>query len=1176
MKLTHIKIAGFKSFSDPIHIPVPSKLVGIVGPNGCGKSNVIDAARWVLGEMSAKQLRGSSMQDVIFNGSGERKAGSRASVELIFDNSLGKAGGLWAKYGEISVKRIIDRSGESSYFLNNQHVRRRDVADMFLGTGLGGRGYAIIEQGMISRIIEAKPEELRGFLEEAAGTSKYRERRRETELRLRDTRDNLHRVEDIREELSKQVSHLGNQAKMAAKYNDIQGQIRLFRGELAKWKQTEASISKKKYQDQVNSINLELEKINSELTGIHNEVESKKEEHESATKVVDLQQKNLYEVNANISKIEQKIEFLKETQEKTEERLTEIRIENQSQVNLKQDALTNLAQQEEELQRVALLEAESKSVLDKHKSQLPIMEEELRSARTQQEGHNQKSSSARQALELVKTKKEHSEQVQSRLINRLNRLELEKNDLVLPDTSGLVRIDSELKQCESEVSEQMNALAEAEKSLPINSNKLSAVGESFEANQKQLNDINARIEALQHIQSRAKGAKELKLWMERYSIPAVSYLWEEISIKDGWENALEAVLRERINSVEVSDLSKIISLLKDAPPTKISFHTASQIPIFEEKSHNQALDPLIDYVNCSSTEILSVLKDWLSGVYVLLDPSKGLECKGLLGQGELLVTREGHIINSAGISFHAPDSELHGVLGRQKEIEGLEKSRVSIHGKGADLAVEMEGVRAKVNENNELIKSVRKKLSSLQDKSHSIKLKHVRLTELAERVSTRGGQIIKEMTEIEEDKTKEEEKILKSQEAAEDLLQVVSDLNGLEVGIKNRCDKAEEDLKSHQELCELSQMKYQQSEYELRTLKEKIHGINQSLNLINENILRLNDQEKTLADELIGEDRDHLQDRLTEFLETQASKEESLRLARNDFDELEARLRDLDKRRLGLDFEKSPLQEKISDYRLKEQESSLAEKGYADQINELGFSDEEMASINSSESSNEEALELNIQKLSKQIERMGAVNLAAVDELQVAADRKEYLDKQSADLTDAVNTLDNAIKKIDVETRQQLQQTFDEVNGNFGKMFPALFGGGEATLSLTDSHILTAGIQVMARPPGKKNTSIQSLSGGEKALTALALVFSLFQLNPAPFCLLDEVDAPLDDSNTSRFCEVVTKMSEVTQFVFVTHNKITMEMAHQLIGVTMHELGVSKIVSVDIEQALKMNEEAAA
>ena len=573
MKLTHIKIAGFKSFADPIHIPVPSHLVGIVGPNGCGKSNVIDAARWVLGEMSAKQLRGSLMQDVIFDGSGDRKPAFRASVELIFDNSLSRAGGLWSKYQEISVKRVIDRSGDSSYIINNQQVRRRDVADMFLGTGLGGRGYAIIEQGMISQIIDAKPEELRGFLEEAAGTSKYRERRRETESRLRSTEENLSRVQDIREELRRQVSHLSKQAKMATKYFELKEQAKVREAMLVSLKLKRAREEKAIFQNNLANDILKIDQINSSIAKLIKQIEAEKQKYEELVKLLDKRQESLYEANTELSKLEQKIEFNKETKRKNEQRSKDIDLELRSQEKGKERLQLQLVEEEARSEEIEAYKIEKRRHLSDEMGKMPVVDDLLQTEHVDYEECQKKIMATKQAVELVKTKKEHAVEVSSNLNTRLKRLEDERGALEIPNQSGLIRLDHELKSIEEEQDTKLKDLGKLKKEMTLLSHALEKEQKEFDQINSELSEVTARVDALQHIQRKTVGQEQVNKWLDVRSIEGKARLWEGINIKPGWDTAVEAVLRERLNSIEVEDLSKIFDEDKSPPPGKISFHS---------------------------------------------------------------------------------------------------------------------------------------------------------------------------------------------------------------------------------------------------------------------------------------------------------------------------------------------------------------------------------------------------------------------------------------------------------------------------------------------------------------------------------------------------------------------------------------------------------------------------
>ncbi len=671
MRLTHIKLAGFKSFVDPTHIPVPGNLVGVVGPNGCGKSNVIDAVRWVLGESSAKQLRGENMQDVIFNGSVERKPVSRASVELIFDNSLGKAGGAWSVYAEISIKRVLERDGESSYFINNQHVRRRDVADIFLGTGLGGRGYAIIEQGMISRIIEAKPEDLRNFLEEAAGVSKYRERRRETELRLEDTRENLLRVDDIRQELGSQLEHLEAQAEKAARYRELDSQLKTTQHLLWLTRKRDAAAQRNRIQRDVEAAALDIEAETARLRQAERQVEALRAGHYSASDAVHAAQGQLYETNAEVARLEQQIQHLRDTRARTLQQLAAVRAQYDEQSAKRAGFEASLAESSREMQAAGERLGQLLQVLDAARAALPAAEQAHRAAREQAEESQRALSRAEQRLELEQTRHAHAEKLLAQLSARKARLEVERDALELPQPSELVRLDRELEDATRALSTRRESLTLAETALPDKEAALHAAEEAAETLQQKRNQLAARLAALQELQEQVSRPGKLEPWLEANALARNARLWQGLRIREGWEDALEAVLRERLNSIGVEDLSALQSLFSDAPPGKVSFHQLATSGPGQSASAPADLERLADYVTCSDARLATVLADWIGRVYVLDGVQRGVELARTLPAGTMLVTARGHIFTSTSASFHAADSEMHGILSRQREIEIL-------------------------------------------------------------------------------------------------------------------------------------------------------------------------------------------------------------------------------------------------------------------------------------------------------------------------------------------------------------------------------------------------------------------------------------------------------------------------------------------------------------------------
>ena len=1173
MRLTHIKLAGFKSFVDPVHIPVPGQLVGVVGPNGCGKSNVIDAVRWVLGESSAKQLRGENMQDVIFNGSIERKPVSRASVELIFDNSLGKLSGPWSQYSEISVKRVLERNDVSSYYLNNQHVRKRDVADIFLGTGLGGRGYAIIEQGMISRIIEARPEDLRSFLEEAAGVSKYKERRRETELRLEDTRENLLRVDDIRQELGKQHSHLEMQAEQARQYRELDARLRTAQQTLWLTRKRDAAGQREKIQRDIDENVVAIEARSAEMRSAEAEAEKYRTQHHAASDEMHAAQGLLYESNSEVARLEQQIQHQRDTRHRAEQRLADVHGQSRELRGGLERSESELVRNRFEFQQAGSGSARLMESLTAAREALPAAESEYRRHREQAEQAQSELAQTEQQLEVERTRRAHTDRVLEQLMARSERLDEERGRLELPEPDDLVRLDRELAEIAKTLSERREALQIDESELPELENKLSETEDAAELAQQELHQLDARLTALQHLQDQVSRAGEMQPWLERNGLAANPRLWQGIRIREGWEDALESVLRERLNSIAVDDLASVHSLFEDVPPAKVSFHRLGSAPVAGQEA-GSGMDRLADYVTCTDARLASVLSDWLQGVYVVKDPAAGIEAARGLPPGHLLVSAQGHIFSATSAGFYAADSEVHGILSRQREIESLFQERTEADRKVRQSLESVDAAQSLVNDVKSRLGRTRGDVAELQDAHHQLKVDHVRLSQQAERITTRGAQIVDEMEEISQEVERETAQMRQAATALESLASKLDALRSSRGESLELLAASESRLRAARDEVENASRAYQEAVFDQKTKGHRIEELESTIRQAHKERLRLDDTAAGLLTEIEQAGETALQAQLQVQLEAKAERERDLAGKRDAMEAAEASLRNAEQTRMDIEQGLEPLRERTNDLRLKEQEARLSEENFAQQLAEAD-ADEAALESELAKGVRASSLQSEITRLNGQIQALGAVNLAALDELSTARERKAYLDSQAEDLSEAVSTLENAIRRIDRETRERLQETFDQVSSKFAEMFPALFGGGEAKLLLTGDEILDAGVQVIARPPGKRNSSIHLLSGGEKALTALSLVFALFQLNPAPFCLLDEVDAPLDDNNTTRYCELVKKMSESTQFMFITHNKITMEIAEQLVGVTMQEQGVSRVVSVDIEEAIKLREEAA-
>ena len=1172
MRLSHIKLAGFKSFVDPAHIALPGQIVGIVGPNGCGKSNVIDALRWVLGESKASALRGESMQDVIFNGSAKRKPVSRASVELIFDNSLGKAAGQWSSYAEISIKRVLQRDGDSSYHINNQHVRRKDITDIFMGTGLGPRAYAIIEQGMISRIIEAKPEELRVFLEEAAGVSKYRDRRRETELRIADTRENLLRVDDILQELGKQLAHLTEQAEVAKQYRALEVERDTTQHLFWLVNKREAETRRVRFAQAAEKTKTELEAETARLRELESQLEGVRSGHYQLSDALHAKQGELYATNAEIARLEQHIAHLNDQRTRLTQRLTsdQLQMEQQhSQLQGIQSLLTHWQQQQQDA-RIKVEECENHATTEALR--LPQAEETARVALEQFNAAQREQLVAQQQLQLAESQREHIQRNMQQLETRRARLLLEQDNLPVADTAALAGAQQQLAEIEAEHSAQQQQLAQLQEQLPAADAARHSQRNATQVLERQLAQVEAKLAALQQLQHQVDNDQNLKKWLVHHQLDQLPRLWQSIDIDAGWEDALEAVLRERLNALALPSLDAA-NAWSDAPPAKLAVFTQDAEGGSTRPNNgvgiNPDLHPLLNYVQCQNEQAAPVLADWLCNVYTAQTMERALNLRASLPAGAWLVTPQGHLIGAHSVLFHAPDSQVHGVLARQREIEQLklevQQQAVTLEQGKQQAAMTEDNYRAIESR----IAPLRTAGIELQQRQHSMQVQILKLTQANERSHERAVQIARELQELTEHVDAEHRQQLGVNERMEILRENVAGQQAANDQLRAKTTEQESVLRQQRERSQKSQHALQEARFFAKTCAEKITDLEHNLKQIGE---RLGQLEQTLVSnrtELAQIDDGNSQQQLQAALQQRQVREQALAEARNVLEQATVNLQKLEQDRLSCEQKLHPLREKSSELTLKEQEARLQYEQWTEQLQ--GVDETTLFPLLEAGNAKPGALQNELTRLHAAITALGAVNLAALEELQTAQERRAYLDAQAKDLNEAMSTLEEAIRRIDKESRELLMATYNEVNRHLGEMFPVLFGGGEARLILTGEEILDSGVQVMAQPPGKKNASIHLMSGGEKALTAIALVFSLFQLNPAPFCLLDEVDAPLDDTNTERLCNLIKKMAEKTQFIFISHNKLTMELAQQLVGVTMQERGVSHVVAVDIEEALRLS-----
>jgi len=1185
MRLRSIKLAGFKSFADPTTFELPGQLVGVVGPNGCGKSNIMDAVRWVLGESKASELRGESMQDVIFNGTTNRKPASRASVELVFDNALARAGGQWNQFSEIAVKRVLTRDGNSSYFINNQAVRRRDVQDVFLGTGLGPRAYAIIGQGTISRIIESKPEELRLFLEEAAGVSKYKERRRETENRLRDTRENLTRVEDILRELNANLEKLERQAEVASQYRGLQEQGTLKLHQLWFLKHRDAAGEEERVKASVRQAVNELEARLAELREVEASLEVVRQDHYAASDEMHEAQGALGEAALSVSRLEERIRYVVEGRERVQARLAELRAQDAQWAERQQQAQRELedlvVQQESAAEQAAILAAQ----VEEQAAALPEAEDAVRAAQQRANEQRQRGSEVQQQIQILAAESRSVEEQSRALQARRDRISGERKGLNAPDSDRLQALQLERQDAQRVAEEAAARLAEVSDRLPGLEEARRTAQEEANAQSARQAAISARLDALRALQEKVQTEGKLKPWLEKHGLSSLSGLWTRLHIETSWENALESALRERLNALEVGRLDTLKAFAADPPPAKLAFYSAAAVqtnaptvadsPSQSQRPQQPLGPPLMGLVRTDGHDRLAhLLQDWLQGVYTASSLEEALAQRSRLQHGEVLITREGHAVSAEALTFYAPDSEQAGLLARAQEIENLQTEQRA----QSLLADEARSVlvRAEAAHTEASLRAtqLRQDAAATQSRAHQVEVQWLQISQQNQAALERAEQLEGELAELDAQLEALQERRATGEARFEELDLQLAQEQERHAELEEVVIDKERQLAAAREQQRSLERQAQEAQFAGRALQSRAQELQRLVQTADEQVLSNAASFQAAQAEMQELDDASAQAGLQEALEVRLQREQALAAVRQRYEGLNAQLRQADEQRMGVERGLQPLRDRITQLQLEEQAAALGGAQYLDQLKSAEVDLERLAAGIEEGGVKLWGLQGEIDRINREINALGAVNLAALDELSSARERKTFLDAQNADLVEAITTLEDAIHKIDLETRDLLGETFRQVNEHFGRMFPSLFGGGNARLVMTGDEILDAGVQVMAQPPGKKNSTIHLLSGGEKALTAIALVFAIFQLNPAPFCLLDEVDAPLDDANTERYAKLVTQMAEGTQFLFISHNKIAMEMARQLVGVTMQEQGVSRIVAVDMESALSMAEAA--
>ncbi|WP_397390305.1 chromosome segregation protein SMC [Polynucleobacter sp.] len=1173
MQLKSIKLSGFKSFVDPTHFEMPGQLIGVVGPNGCGKSNIIDAVRWVLGESRASELRGESMQDVIFNGSGLRKPSGRASVELIFDNSEGRAQGQWSAFTELGIKRVLTRDGNSSYYVNNQVVRRKDIQDIFLGTGMGPRGYAIIGQGTINRILEAKPEELRVFLEEAAGVSKYKERRKETASRLEDTKENLVRVEDILRELDQQVTRLEKQATVAERHAELSTEMKSQQQLLWFVRQTEAGKEQERHANGARETQVSLEEQTAKMRHVETELETMRTEQYALQDKVSQAQGDLYQTNADVSQVESQIRYVQEARQRLQQQSQDLQAQLQRWTVQETDAAQAQRTAEQELNLAAEKEQTLIADLSGLQEQMPSREEayqvharELNDARENLATIDQRLASLGERVKAINTQVEE-------LKGRDTRLEAELAGMRRPDAEALQTAIDRHAMAQRKVDEARQKAGEAQQRVPAADEARNTAQQQIQLANQELAQTEAKLTALTALQASVQAQGKIGPWLESKGLKESKRLWQELKVESGWEAALESVLRERLAAVTAKSVQETLALANDAPPSRLAILLTEDISPAHTTVPADFIPLLTRVQSAGAPRVAAVLQEWLDNIYIANSLEDALHRREKLPAGGAFVTQQGHLVSRVGVQLYAADSEQAGMLARAQEMEGLEKQLRAQKLIQSELQGELDQCAANYQAAHQTAEQTRIAAEQAVQEVHGFEVERMQLTQAEEKYSQRAEQIQGELGELRQ----QMEQLIQTQEqSAEELAQSEESKQGLQENLaiaQEKLELATQERDRLRESLRSSEMSAQEAAFATRSLQQRIADLQRDQSTARVQIMEIQDKQATSEQELETLSDEEAQDKLQGLLLARSAREAALANARTEQDALLHQLREADEVRLQIERSLQPMRDKVVDLQLREQAARLSFEQFATLLSDAE-ADLTALEANFSPDLKAGALQSEVTRLGNEIQSLGPVNMAALDELSSSRERKQFLDAQSADLNEAMQTLTDAIAKIDAETRDLLQGTFDQVNTHFGKLFPELFGGGHAELVMTGEEILDAGVQVMAQPPGKKNSSIYLLSGGEKALTAIALVFSLFLLNPAPFCLLDEVDAPLDDANTLRYAQMVAKMSNKTQFVFISHNKITMEIAHQLIGVTMQEQGVSRIVAVDISSAVSMVEAA--
>lgn len=1162
MRLKSIKLAGFKSFVDPTRIPFPSNLSAIVGPNGCGKSNVIDAVRWVMGESSAKHLRGESKTDVIFNGSQARQPVGQCSVELIFDNSDHSLRGQFAAYNEVSVRRKVTRDGESTYYLNGTKCRRKDVTDLFLGTGLGPRSYAIIEQGMISRLIESKPEELRVYVEEAAGISRYKERRRDTENRMKRTRENLERLTDLREELERQLQHLHRQAQSAEKYKEYKAEERQTKAQLSalKWQQLNSEVSEQELK--ITELETEYERFVTEQRRIDTELEVQREAHHDATELFNKVQERYYQLGNDIARYEQTLQLRQEQSAQVLQDLHEAERQLQEATT---ESNTDQERVEEKQETLAILEPDIEAAAEKAEQVTDALNA-LEARQTEWQGKwdtfNQNAQGPKRQAEVAQSRIQHLERVIEQQHRRQEALHRERQEIAdNPEAERLAQLVEEAEQLEETHEQQRENFAEVSERLTQQRDTVEQKRQQLDDARRQLQQKTARKETVTALIKAALGEESegVRDWLASHQLREAKRLAESLHVEPGWELAVETVLGGSLQAVQIEHIQDYIEPLGRFKQGALSLISSDAQPAANAGT-------LADKVESDRS-----LAPWLGSVFTVPSLEEALQKAASLEPHQSCITQDGLWVGKNWLRVVRGEDSQQGLLSLQHELEVLDEALDELEAVEEDHAVSLEAAQLQLSsleqQRDQLSHEVQATSRQLAEVKAELSGKQVQAEELVARrarLDADIGEVEALMAEERESLAMTREELQQSLDAMEDDVDEREALLGEREELRIEIDELRDSVKQARGQQHQLELKRQQLSAEINSLQVALERANAQKLRATERLARLKEQASAQDDP-----DDETRMLLEEKLEQQLVVETELTDARGKMESLDGQMREHDKARHSFEQKAMEVRSRLEQQRMSAQAALTRRATLQEQLVEQNY-DLQTVLNNLPEAASIEEWEQSLERLGQRIQRLGPINLAAIEEYQAQSERKRYLDEQDVDLQKALEVLENAIRKIDKETRSRFKETFDRVNAGLQELFPKVFGGGHAYLEMTSDDLLDTGVAIMARPPGKKNSTIHLLSGGEKALTAIALVFSIFRLNPAPFCMLDEVDAPLDDANVGRYARLVEAMSEHVQFIYITHNKGAMEMAHQLMGVTMNEPGVSRLVSVNVEEAAEL------